>query len=156
MTVAKNDHIHLDAITTNPPTTEYYVQHGTLDLAQEVAEAHERSITGLLHIHRIEDGVTAGKPIQFDADKETIILRGADVIADLATLQALAGQTVYWTRNYHDDDEDLGGSLDPWPTSAYVKRGILSIQAGGVRNVDPSLTFFTVQVNFTDHDKVTS
>jgi len=154
MTVSVKDHIHLD--TDDPPTTMYYVQQGSLDQSQEVAVAYERSITGLLHIHRIEDGVTSGKPIQFDSDDETVILRGTDVMTQLATLQALAGQVVYWTRNYHDDDEDGAGSLEPWVDSIYVKRGVLNIQQGAVANIDPIQTFWTVKISFTDHDKVTS
>jgi len=154
MTVSTHDHIHID--TDNPPTTTYYVQHGTLDMAQDVAVAHERSITGLLHVHRIENGVTAGVPVQFDSDDETLLLRGTTVMADLATLQALAGRQVYWTRNYHDDDEDGAGSLEEYPTSSYVKRGILMIRTGGVKNLDPCLTFFTVQIEFVDSGTVTS
>lgn len=148
MAVQVHDHLHLD--TANPPVTEYYVLQGTLDHSQEVSVAYERGITGLLHIHRLEDGVTAGKPIQFDADKETIVLRGTDAIADLATLKSLAGRTVYMVPNYHDD-ADLG----TWPTSSYIVRCVLNIQPGGVTNVDPMMTMFTIQVGFTDHDKVT-
>ncbi len=150
MTVAVHNHIHLD--DADPPTTVYNVQQGTLDHTEEVAVAVERSITGLLHTHRIESA--SGVPLQFDADKYTIILHKSTAIADLATLKALAGQRVYVTTHYHDDDENGGGSLNPWATSSYVKRAILQLQ--GITNVSPDYLFWTVQVSFVDDDVVTS
>lgn len=149
MALQVTSHIHLD--TANPPVAEYYVLQGTLDHSQEVPVALERGITGLLHIHRLEDGVTAGVPIQFDADKETIILRGTTAITNLATLKALSGRTVYMVPNYHDD-----AAMGTWPTSDYIIRCVFTIQPGGVTNLDPVMSFWTIQVEFTDHDKVTS
>ncbi len=152
MTIAVHNHIHLNGTSTDPPTTTYNVQHGTLDHTEEVAVAVERSITGLLHTHRIESA--SGVPLQFDADKYTIILRGSSAVTDLVTLKALAGQRVYVTTHYHDDDENGGDSLNPWATSAYVKRAILQLQ--GITNVSPDYLFWTVQVSFIDDDVVTS
>lgn len=148
------DHIHIGL--NNPPTTTYFAVQGGLDHSQEVPITYERGITGLLHIHRLEDGITAGKPIQFDADKLTIVLRGTNVMTDLTTLKGLSGQLLYYVPNYHDDDEDGGGSLLAWPNSDYVKRCVLVIQPGSVTNTDPMMTMWSVQIELVDHDKVTS
>jgi len=146
MAVQVHDHIHLS--TANPPVTEYRVVQGTLDHSQEVPVIHERGVTGLLHVHKLED---AAGIVRFDADKETIILRGANAITDLDTLKALAGETVYMVPNYHDD-----AAMGTWPTSAYIIRCVLTIPRGGITNVDPMMSFWTVQIELADHDKVTS
>ena len=146
MAIQVHDHIHLG--TNNPPTTEYRVVQGTLDHSQEVPVMTERGVTGLLHIHTLEDG---GGIVRFDADRETVILRGTDAITDLDTLKALAGETVYYVPNYHDD-----AAMGTWSTSAYIIRCVLIIPRGGITNVDPMMSFWTVQIELADHDKVTS
>ena len=146
MAVQVHDHIHISA-DNNPPTANetYHVLQGTLDHAQEVSVTYERGITGLLHVHRLEDGVTAGVPIQFDADKETIIIRGTDAITKLDTLRALSGRRIYYVPSYHDD-ADL---------PSYTSRSVLVIQPGGVTNLDPMMSFWTVQVQIVDDSEVT-
>lgn len=146
MAVQVHDHIHLG--TNNPPTTEYRVVQGTLDHSQEASVMTERGVTGLLHVHALENGSGI---IRFDADRETVILRGANAITDLDTLKALSGEIVYYVPNYHDD-----AAMGTWPTSNYIIRHVLTLTRGGLANIDPMMSFWTIQIELTDHDKVTS
>lgn len=141
MALEIQDHIHLDV--SNPPTAEYDAQQGTLDHTYETAVTFERSVLGKLHVHRIIDGID---PVQFEADSMTLIC----TLAQMNTLRALAGKRVYYVPNYHDD-----AALGTYPTSSYIIRGLLIINRGGITNLDPPGTYWTVQISVVDDTQVT-
>ncbi len=145
MAVEMHDHIHLD--TDNPPTDTYKVAHGTLDHTPNVPVAVERALNGKLHVHTLADD--SGDPIPFQSDKLRMKLTYAEMVA----LTGMAGKTVYYAFNYHDDDEDGGGSLDIWPDSSYVVRSILLVRQ--VTNMDPRASHWLVTIELIDDDAVT-
>lgn len=136
------DHIHLD--TDDPPTAEYPVSHGTLDLTPNVVVMTERSLTGKLHTHRLLDGAD---PQAFCTDRIRLKL----TLAEMLVVKALAGKRVYYAANYHDDDEDGAGSLKSWAAnSVYVIRAVAMLRPGAVTNIDPKGAFWYVNVEFVD------
>ena len=144
MAAEMHDHIHLD--TANPPTTTYKVTHGTLDHTPNVPVEVERALNGKLHVHRLVDG--GGDPIPFQSDKLRMKLTYAEMVA----VTGMAGKTVYYAFNYHDDEEDAG-ALDSWPDSSYVVRSTLLVRQ--VTNLDPKAAYWYVTIELVDDDAVT-
>jgi len=138
MAASIKDHIHLGV--ANPPVTEYDVRHGTLDYTPNTAATYERGITGVLHIHRL---LTGSDPVQFEEDRETLIC----TLAQMLVVRALAGKRVYYVPSYHDD-----AALGTWSTSAYIVRGLLVVSQGSITNMDPSGTYWTVQIQIIADD----
>ena len=146
MAVGIQDHVHLG--TDNPPTTTYRVVHGTLDLTPGVQVAFDRGLTGVLHTHRLVDD--SGDPVQFCTDKMRLRLS----LSEMLTVKGLIGKTVYYVPNYHDDDED-SGSLDVWPDSSYVVRGVLMVQPGSLTNINAMCTDWLLAIEIVDDSAVT-
>ena len=141
------DHIHLD--TSDPPTTTYAAAQDTWNSAPAVAVVHERGVTGVLHTHRLLSGVN---PVVFCADTMVLLLS----LAQMLVVKALAGKTIYFVSNYHDDDEDGAGSLKAWSAgSVYVKRGVLALSAGSIMNLDPMGDWWSVHIEIVDSGTVT-
>jgi len=146
MAVAIQDHIHLG--TNNPPTTTYPALHKSLDWTPQVAVAFDRALTGKLHTHRL---VSGADPIQFRSDR----VRTKLTLAEMLVVKALAGKTLYYVFNYHDDNEDGAGSLKTWPTSDYVVRGVLMLRRGSVTNLYPKAAYWLMNIEIVDDDAVT-
>ena len=146
MAVGIQDHIHLG--TDNPPTNIYPVVDGTLDLTPGVQVAFDRGLTGVLHTHRLVDD--SGNPVQFCNDKMRLRL----TLAEMLVVKELIGKTVYYVPNYHDDVED-GDSLDVWPDSDYVVRGVLMVQPGSLTNINAMCTHWLLAVEIVDDSAVT-
>ena len=138
MAVQIHDHCHLD--TDNPPTDTYNVQHGTWDHTPHVGVVVERSVTGVAHVHRLVDG--SGDPVQFQNERFTLL---GLTLAEMITIRALIGKTVYFVSNYHDDDAIAG----------YVVTGVLIVEPGGIQNADPSATVWNIQCRIEDTGAVT-
>ena len=137
MALEIQDECYID--TVNPPVATYDVVADSWDHTPSVMMAHERSVTGKLHVHRIVDG--SGDPYQFEEDKVTILAS----LSDMSTLRALVGKTVYYVCPYHDPD-----NLDD-----YVITTTLVISSGGIVNVDPMCTYWRVNCEFLDDSTVT-
>ena len=133
MAASIQDHIHLD--TDNPPTTEYDVMQGSWDHTPDVGLVVERGVTGYAHVHRLVDG--GGDPIQFQNERFTLL---GLTLAQMLTIRALIGKTVYFNSNYHD----------PAAHAATVVTGVLIIEPGGIQNIDPSATVWNIQCKVED------
>ena len=124
--------------TVNPPVATYNVLHGSWDHTPEVPIVFERSVTGKLHTHRVVDGV--GDPYQFEQDKCTIRVS----LTEMLTLRGLIGRQVYFIPNYHND----GDITDNMVT------GYLSINSGGIVNIDPIGIYWNVTFQIMDDSTV--
>ncbi|HID61360.1 MAG TPA: hypothetical protein EYP49_01235 [Anaerolineae bacterium] len=113
--------------------------HESWDSTPLVAVTTERSLTGKLHIHRLVDA--SGNPIQFCADRMTLLC----TLAEMQTVKALAGKTIYYVSNYHDDAN----------LASYTITGVLVIQPGGITNIDPAGDWWRVNIEIVDDDAVT-
>ena len=140
MAVAIQDHMHIDTMTT--PVAEYAAIQGTWEHAPTAPLAIDYALNGMVHVHRLLDG-----------DSAIIIYENTTIgllctWAEMATLRALASSTVYFTSNYHDDDEDGAGSLKAFPLSEYVVRAAMTITSN--QAVDAMCTYWRMTLRLTD------
>lgn len=136
MAVGIQDICYIDTVT--PPVATYAVAHGSWDHTPQVMVATERSVTGKLHIHRVVDG--GGDPYLLEEDKFTLIA----TLAQMVTLRALVGQTVYYVPNYHD----------PLALAGYITTAVFMIPAGGMTNIDPHSSYWRIKCQFMDESTV--
>jgi len=144
MAAEVHDHVHLD--TDNPPTAEYPSLHGTLDWTPQVAVVTEHSLTGKLHVHRLVDD--EGAPVQYRSDRMRLKLS----LAKMLTVKDLAGKTVYFAFNYHDDNENGAAALKAWPDSDYVVKAVLQVL--GITNLNPKADFWFINIGLEDEGAV--
>ena len=131
------DTCYLD--TVDPPVATYHVLHGSWDHTPVVPLVSERSVTGMLHVHRVVDG--SGDPYQFEEDKCTVRVS----LTEMLTLRGLIGHRVYFIPNYHDDVNITDNMVT----------GYLSIDSGGIVNIDPSGVYWNVTFRILDDSTVT-
>ena len=96
MTLAMQDHIHID--TVSPPVDEYTVYKEGYSADLDTPFIPERAVSGKLHAHRLFEGSSVK---QFIAHSMRLRL----VLAEKLVIFALAAQPVYYVPNYHDDDD---------------------------------------------------
>jgi len=83
-------------LTGNLPTAEYHVQLSGMEDRNAAAAAHERSLTGELHVHRTMD---AGEPVKFRDYMYRLVLTNAEY----ETLRDMVGKVVYFMPHRRDE-----------------------------------------------------
>lgn len=126
--------IRLDAdLTTGLPDNEYKVIMGALEEMPVAAAMTERSVTGLLQVHRIMEG---SDPLVFDNGRYELLLQGR---SELDQLLADLGRNVYFMPHIRDEAS---------PTSYRSVKFFKGVS--GVTNIDPMLGWFRAAIELED------
>jgi hypothetical protein len=126
--------IRLDVDLTNGlPVNEYKVIMGTLQEEPTPALVSERSLTGLLQVHRVMQGT---EPLWFDNQRHELLLQGR---SELNQLLNDLGRVVYFMPHLRDE-------ADP---ESYTSVKLLK-SVTGVKNLDPMLEWLTAAIELED------
>lgn len=141
MAVGTQDHIHLQGTDDRPwgapelvPAEIYDVAAAGYARVPRVYVAIEEALDGTPHVHRL---AVAGVPVQREDFTHALLMTHADLVQLLADV----GKNVDFVDSYHPDDGE--------DASAYIDEKVLSAVAD-IRNLDPMLTYYTVQIILED------
>lgn len=130
MAASTQSYILLEDVT--PPTVEYKVNAEGYQRRPRVYVYTEEALDGTVHRHALE---SAGTPVQREDFTHVLTVTHAE----LTTLLALLGKTVYFVDNYHD----------PADVASYVDTKIFR-EVRNLMNYDPMLSYYSVQIALED------
>jgi hypothetical protein len=114
------------------PINEYGVIVQTLEEMPTPALISERSLTGLLQVHRIMEGTT---PLQFDNQRHELLIQTR---AKLEVLKADLGRLVYFMPHLRDE------------AVAATYRSVKLLKSVAPRHIDPMLEWFAAAIELED------
>lgn len=133
MAATIHDTIRLDVeLTDNLPDNEYKVTYPSLEEMPTPALVTERSLTGLLQVHRVMQGSV---PLQFDNQRFVILIHGRD---EFDQLKGDLGRVVYFMPHLRDE-------ADPLPY-----RSVKLLKSISNQNIDPMMDWFSAAIELED------
>lgn len=133
MALVLHDRIRLDVeLTSDLPVNQYRVIYPSLEESPTPAMVTERSLTGLLQVHRIMDGTV---PRKFDNQRFEVLFKGR---AEVQQLVADLGRVVYFMPHLRDEADPL------------TYRSVKLLKSVSVQNIDPMMEWFRAAVELED------
>jgi len=125
--------IRLDVeLTDELPVNEYKVIIGTLEEMPAPALVSERSLTGLLQVHRVMEGTV---PLQFDNQRHELLIQTR---AALEQLKGDLGRIVYFMPHLRDEADPV------------TYRSVKLLKSISAQNIDPMLEWFRAAIELED------